>query len=267
LNIPRLLDDMQGNGDYLYRVYPFRLAIVDKNGNIAYHSANGAADHDNPLLTAVIAKTLDGLLANQGKVPAAVVAKARADQAGKRAVGLWLPRVGYFTPGKSSGKGKVEIVDARGYVTEVPRAVRDNLQRKRGQVVRLFTPGVPVPKKPVVLAFVNGNPLPTAAALQAWYAQARTKADFYLVYADASTTMPKRAQAATTFLKSAKLTLPCLLDNPENDVTFAYGGQSPRLVVLTKDKKGIWTVKYISAPGPAGFTTGIENAKKLLASK
>ncbi|MHB0938955.1 MAG: hypothetical protein ACYDCO_23775 [Armatimonadota bacterium] len=264
MTIPRLLDDMQGTGDYLYRVYPFRMTIVDIDGKVAYHSANGQADHDNSLLTVVIGKTLDGLLANKGKMPAATVAKARADQVGKRAAGLWLPRVGYFTPGKSSGKGKVEIVDARGYVTEVPRAVRDELQHKRGQVVRLFTPGVPAPKKPVVLAFVNGSALPGAAALQAWYAQARGKADFYLVYADASTAMPKRAQAATAYLKSAKLTLPCLLDNPENDVTFAYGGQFPRLVVLNKDNKGAWTVKYISAPGAAGFTKGIESAKKLL---
>lgn len=255
---------MQGSGDYLYRVYPFRLAIVDIDGKVAYHSTNGRADHDNPQLTLVIAKTLDTLLANKGKVPAATVAKTRADQVGKRAAGLWLPRVSYFTPGKSSGKGKVEIVDARGYVTEVPRSTRDELQRKRGQVVRLFTPGVPVPKKPVVLAFVNGSEFPGAAALQAWYAQARAKADFYLIYADASTTMPKRAQAATAYLKSAKLTLPCLLDNPENDVTFAYGGTAPRLAIINKDKKGAWTVKYISTPGAAGFTKGIDTAKKRL---
>jgi len=265
LTIPRLLDDTAGSVDYLYRVYPFRLAIVDIDGNLAYHSPNAEVDYADPNLAAVIVNMLNALLANRGRTPAAMVAKSRADQAGKRAAGLWLPRVAYFTAKAAAKSGSaVTIQDARGYNINVSHGVYDELQRKRNQVVRLFTPGVPPPTRPVVLVFVNGKPLPGAARLQAWYGQDRGRADFYLVYADGSTSMLPRAQAAKAFLTSAKLTLPCLLDSPENDATFAYGGQSPRLVVIGKDAKGVWTVKYISAPGATGFTRGIAAAGKLL---
>gem|GEM_PF-2143689 len=258
-----------GTADYLYRVFPFTLAIVDIDGNIVYHSLNGQADFDNPNLTAVIGAILNELLENDGRVTAKMIAKYRADRVGKRAAGLWLPRVDYFNIPKPAGKDEptVTIPDARGNDIKVPRGVSAELKRKRNQVVRLYTRDMPAPKKPVVLVFVNGKPLAGAAKLQAWYARDRARADFYLVFADDSAEMPKRAQAAKAFLKSAKLTLPCLLDNPENDVTFAYGGQAPRLVVIDKNAEGAPVVKFISAPGADGFTRGLAEGEKRLKNR
>jgi hypothetical protein len=177
-----------------------------------------------------------------------------------------LPKLEYFTgsSGKARGKGVVKIIDAQGYVTEVSPAERDRLQYRRSQVARLFAPGIPTPQKPVVLVFVNGKTLPGSKELAAWYQRSKSRAIFYLIYSATGTSMPKRAHAAAVWRKTAGLTMPCLLDGVENDTTFAYGGTAPRVVVISKDNRNIWAVRYISRPGSQGFSTGVQQAAQLL---
>lgn len=267
LTVPRLIDDLQGTGDALYRAFPFRVCVVDIDGNISYHSPDGDTDHANPALHKVIAQQLDALFAHGGRVSAQAITKYRCDRPGAEPAGCWLPKIEYFTgaPGKSAGKGTVKIIDAQGYVTEVTPSERDRLQFRRSQVVRFFTPGLPAPKKPVVLIFVNGQSLPGGKELTAWYQRSKSHADFYLIYSATGTDMKKRANAAAIWHKSAGLPMPCLLDGTENDATFAYGGTTPRLVIISNDNRNNWAIRYISRPGNQGFSTGVQQAARVLA--
>ena len=267
LTVPRLIDDLNGSGDYLYRAYPFRVCVVDIDGNIAYHSTDGEADHDNPELYRVIGQELDALLANGGRVVGKLVAAQRSDRIGAAPAGFWLPRTGYFTAPvpPADGNKPVNIIDAQGYVVQLPKREADRLQYQRRQVVRCFTPGSPAPKRPVVLIFVNGKTLPGAKELEAWYQRDRARADFYLLYAAAQPgEMPQKAKAAVAWAKSAGLSLPCLLDDPENDVTFAYGSQAPRVVVIGQHERNAFAIRYISRPGEDGFVAGISEAARAL---
>ena len=268
LTVPRLLDDAHGTADFLFRAAPFRMCILDTDGRVAYYSADNAVDHESLTLHDTVRQTLDALLAHGGKVTPAMIARDRCDHVGAAPAGLWLPKVEYFHAASSAKAGAPtdNILDARGQVTAVPRALRDDLLHKRELVVRLFTPGIPAPKRPVLLLFTDGSSLPRLTALRGLFQRHAHDADCYgILSAGGATDMAARANAARAKFAAAKLPIPCLLDEPDNVVTAAYGGKAPRLFVLGPNAKGRWTVRYASAPGVAGVLAGVKAAEKALA--
>lgn len=264
LTIPRLLDDVNGTADYLFRAFPFRLCIIDINGHIAYYSQD-EGDYQRNDLDKVIAKVLNQLHANGGKVTAQMLAQGRCDAVGKTATGFWLPRVEYFAQVKALATGArdktVEIPNARGQLTPVSIAKRDELQRKRAQVVRLFTRGANPRNKPVVLIFANARQLPSGAstaAVQRFYQQQQRKAECYLIYTAPNAELAMTAKAAAAWRKAGKLTLPCALDDPEGEIAYAYGAQSPRVFVVARDGAKRWVVRYASKPGANNLRRALE---------
>jgi len=269
VTIPRLLDDTQGTADFLYRSDPFRLCIVDLDGKIAYLSPDGEKEYSSDSLDKTIAGQLDLLQANGGHVTAAIAAQNRCDEAGKPACGFWLPRVEYFTTGDvkmPTGKPKtatVKISDARGYIMEVSKEFLATLNRKKSLVTRLFCQGEKPSSRPVVLLFTNGDSPAIrahAAEIEAFYRQHKSQADCYLVYSGKEPDQATRVPAAAKFLSSCKLTWSCLLDDPENDIAYAYNAQdTPRLCVITRTPHEA-TVCYTST----NITTALTDAAQLL---
>ena len=274
LTIPRLLDDAQGSGDYLYRADPFRLCIVDIDGNISYCSRD-EQDGERTDLDKVIQNTLEPLNANGGRAPARLLAQQRCDAAGKIAAGFWLPRVEYFTAApmasaSAGGANTAEINDAQGKVTRVTAAQRDEFLRKRTQVIRLFTRGAAPSTRPVTLIFGNEKTLPAATlqAVEQFYRKQRKTEDCYLIYTGSSANLAASAQQAARWARSHQLTIPCLLDTPEHEVSFAYAAAAPRVCVLRRDAKNHWVMRYASQPGAAGVLRGLaESARILRAAK
>ena len=268
LTLPRLLDDAQGSADYRYRAAPFRLCIMDIDGRVAYYSPDNTGDHESTTLHVTVQQTLDTLLANHGKVTAAMVAQDRCDHVGATASGFWLPQMEYFhpAPAAKAGEPTVEIPDARGELITVSKSTREALQYKRSKVVRLFTPGISQPKHPVLLLFTDAASLPRLTALQGLFQRHTRDASCFGIFSAAGAgDMVGRSKAARAKLAAAKLLIPCLLDEPDNVVTTAYGGKTPRLFVLGQDAKGRWSVRYASAPGVAGVLAGRMAAEKALA--
>lgn len=245
VTIPRLLDDAAGTADYLFRADPFRVCIVDLDGRIAYHSPDGQRDFQTDKLDEVLAGRLDPLLANGGRLTPEMAARGRCDAVGQPAVPCWLPRVEYFAPplalapaaAKAPAGSTVDVSDARGYQVKAPKPAYAAMLKKRALVARLFAPGAPPAPRPVVLLFTGPRPSDLAAAapgLQAFYRAHRGQADIYLVYAGLPGALRPRAAAAAAWVKANALTLPCLLDDPENDVSYAYGAPAaPRACLVT----------------------------------
>ena len=266
VTIPRLLDDTQGTADFLYRSDPFRLCIVDLDGKIAYLSPDGEKEYSSDTLDKTIAGQLDLLQANGGHVTAAMAAQNRCDQPGKPAYGFWLPNTEYFINSAKMSKVKgapVKISDARGYIMEVSKEFFATLNRKKAQVVRLFCQGEKPSSRPVVLLFINGDSPAIrahAAEIEAFYHRHKSQADCYLVYSGKESEQPLRTAAAAKFSQSCNLTWPCLLDDPENDIAYAYNAQdTPRLCVITRAPHAA-TVRYTST----NITTALTAAAQLL---
>lgn len=269
LTMPRLLDNAQGVGDYLYRADPARLCVVDINGRIAYDSPD-THDGERKDLDQVMARTLDQLAAHGGAVTAEWDARAQSGAAGKPAVSFWLPRVEYFSAPKTGKGSLVEVNDARGQKAQVPADVRDDFLHKRALVAHLFTGAVPpAATRPVVLIFGNERSLPAGsatAAVEAFFRAQQGRADCYLVYTQdkPGTWFANAAQAATRWLRAGKLTLPCLLDSPEGEVGHAYATASARLILVAPDAKQHWVVRYASRPGAAGVAVGLKESARFL---
>ncbi len=271
---PRVLDNEQGVGDYLYRAEPSRLVIIDINGRIAYYSEPKAAERKD--LDLVISQQLDRLDAHGGVVSAQTVAGARSDAVGKDAVGFWLPRVEYFAfsstfqPQRHNGP-EVAVIDARGQKTMIAAGERDDFIRQRALVARLFPPESPENSatRPVVLIFGNARSLPAGTAtanVEKFYLQQKGHADCYLVY-----TPEKPGQAfatsayqAKTWLRASRLTIPCLVDSPEREVSFAYGANSPRLMLVALDANKHWEIRYAGRMGNAGVALGLKESAPIL---
>ncbi len=270
LTFPRLLDDEQGTADYLYRAFPFRVCIVDINGRIAYFSPD-ERDGERKDLDQVIKQTLEPLQTNGGKATAQMLAQGRCDAAGKPAAGFWLPRVDYFSSAAKKSTASdatlVDVVDARGKNTRVPAGLRDDFLHKRMLVTRLFTRGAPASNRPVVLIFANNQTLTAGAAtarVEQFYRQHRSSEDCYLIYAPAKPAHDPAVTAtvASAWLRAGKLTIPCLLDTPENEVSYAYGATSARLFVVAQDAQKHWVVRYASQPG--ALARGLTEAERVL---
>jgi hypothetical protein len=256
VTIPRLVDDANGTVDYLYRAYPFRLVIIDIDGRIAYYSHDSVLDHDSETLDVTITQTLNSLAANQGKVPAQLIAVDRHDAVGAQPASFWLPTLEYFS-GKTAAVAKstpARVENARGEQVAVAKAMADELLRKRACMIRRFGAGEDSRRtRPVVLYFTGANidaATADAATLRAFFQRYQQHADCYLIFSPTGTTpgldtLAQRAKRVATLRERLHLKIPCLLDGLENDVAFAYHVNTPRLFVMAKSGQN-WTIQYAS---------------------
>lgn len=261
ITVPFLLDDQAGTADYLYRVWPFRLCIIDIDGKIAYHSPDGIHDHDDTALDKLVTRKLDALLANNGHITKGMIAADRRLNAGAPAWPIWLPKVEYFAGGEQivteplPGEKTERISDAHGYPLNVTAALHEVLIQKRIQVARLFTGAGTKQDKPAILLFLSSMPsAPTLAALADCYQRHHKHADFYLVYSGTETVMSHRVAKAKAMASNVNLPMPCLIDSPQNEITTVYGNATPRLLQLIPAP---WRIRLISEPGEAGLAKAI----------
>jgi len=106
--------------------------------------------------------------------------------------------------------------------------------------------------------------------LEAWYREAKSVADFYVVYireahptdgwqvqanvrqgvlVPTARSEEDRAQAASKCAKELKISIPVLIDNMNDEVERAYRGWPDRIYVVAKNGM----IGFQGEPGPRGF--------------
>lgn len=76
-----------------------------------------------------------------------------------------------------------------------------------------------------------------------------SKVNSKLTYIKDPTNDFERTQVANTCMAQLGISIPCLVDNMENEATLAYRAWPDRLFVVAKDG----TLAYVGKPGPFGF--------------
>ncbi len=279
VTIPALLDDEAGTAEFLYRTHPFRTVIIDVQGSIALDFDSGKA------FGGPVAATLDALLANFGQLAPELAARDRCDAVGKPAFPCWLPRADYFGETPATWPDAVQKLyrtdipagetdttyDASGNEVAVAKSLAAEMTRLRGKIVRLFWGGNGVeatpPERPVVLVFTGSDPeivRKSAAGLTALAQRVHGNADGYLIDSAPASSILARAEQAQRLARELPA-FPCLLDDPENSIAYAYQATTARIVVVSPAQEGR-VVRYLSAPTPEGFAHGLTECLPFLRS-